>query len=263
MKIAHYTKIHAFKSILKSRVLKASHYSTLNDVAEIKIAIERIRRQFRSISQRDAFDNNFFPALGDDFYITSFSLHESDNNGLLSMWRAYAGQDGCAIIFDYHKYDNHLRDKIGFEECQICTVFEPVEYDRETVKWNSIFQKFENNIDVFLSKRKVDNSTIENLMNLLLLLKHSGFQEEKEVRVGVLRNLPAPPGVQNLIKKPLGCENKQVDFPFYFDLVEKIIVSPGQKQEENYQRLCNIKKEINELSRVEIVKSDIPFIWSK
>lgn len=119
---AHYTNADTAFKIIKNQEIWLRNISVMNDYREFEHGKEFLAKLIKESEEgkalKQAFDNiapkifettfsnfeNWAPYIKDDFYISCFSEYEgknSDDIGKLSMWRAYGGNSGVAIIFKY------------------------------------------------------------------------------------------------------------------------------------------------------------------
>ena len=116
--LAHYTSIGALENILKTDEVWFSNPLFMNDLEEMRFGINEGTRLFlqsqmvesacaspaRAATLRHAYThyfNEFDQKQALDVYVFCLSQHDQKNNdGILSMWRAYGGQgNGAAIVF--------------------------------------------------------------------------------------------------------------------------------------------------------------------
>jgi hypothetical protein len=126
--------------------------------------------------------NSLAPRLKSDTFITSFSMHnvEEDTLGRLSMWRAYGGSNGVALVVNGGPF---LRPNDALNAYTSPVVY----FDRSQfdVEFGSFIKRLDENAD-FLKQCGEDN-VFEYIFNTfryaILCTKHPGFKEEKEWRV--------------------------------------------------------------------------------
>lgn len=126
--------------------------------------------------------NTWLPGIRRDTFITCVSEHSNDEDqlGRLSMWRAYGGQTGVALV---------LNGAVMFIESDALAVYSsPVAYfdsdafGAEVVK---VAKNIESEVDYI---RSLDREMVKNIIfNMfrfaVLCTKHPGFHEEQEWRV--------------------------------------------------------------------------------
>lgn len=224
-KLFHYTSVDAFRNILKTQTLWASHYKTLNDKSELthfenfisdgigKILPElkrhfpgnylttdneEIKRELVRILYSDpVIQRNWRKHF--DPYITSFCTHEYPDqgemnyvreNGLLSQWISYGGTAGCMIVFDTRKINALLNQES--EEYLINTDIFKVVYMKNTDVKIDEFPEFYNILLKMCKstiKQDIDKETFRRFLyesvNIKERLKHVAFSAENEVRMSV------------------------------------------------------------------------------
>lgn len=116
-RLVHYTRADAAINILKSKSIWMRKASCMNDFMEVQHGLECLAEAYRGEAGADlkATLNGIFngitgdlerlfdgwqPFLRRDTYVTCFSEHlnEEDDLGRLSMWRAYGGTTGVALV---------------------------------------------------------------------------------------------------------------------------------------------------------------------
>ena len=148
-----------------------------------------------NVMQSFLFGDESKPAMGIPF-VTSFTTHHEEyhcQNGMLSQWRGYGGDQGVAIVFDTAQLENLLRSEYGRFEYLCCSIADAVYYDKE-LNLEDRFPKLFDALKCF-SKDVVDglnddekalrnsNALVSKLLPAVGRLKHWAFLEEKECRV--------------------------------------------------------------------------------
>lgn len=110
----HYTSFDAFRKIMESEIVRATHYSELNDTSEIIMAQEILARSLLETDDSSTHRNTI-PSLLDqvarfgrgelDPFLFSLSV-ERDS---LYQWRAYCPDGGIAIGFKGEDLAEHFR----------------------------------------------------------------------------------------------------------------------------------------------------------
>ncbi len=195
----HYCGADALRLILSQKRLWATHFGYLNDSGEISRGIEIARGVMRELEDKaiDSRSRQFFESihiqLSEKFarhiYLVCFSA-AADR---LSQWRAYADDGrGYAIGFDFSKLLERAAPSGR-------TVWGQVVYDDAM---------FIQSIRDYVSKHAPatgtaietdDQAFIEANANLIswgllhaaVMFKHKGFEEEQEVRIAFVSNLPS------------------------------------------------------------------------
>jgi hypothetical protein len=214
--------------------------------------------------------NAWLPEIRGNTYITCVSEHSPDEDptGRLSMWRAYGGEAGVALV---------LNGAVMFSETDVLHAYSsPVAYLGRD-EFATDFQEVARNIEGEASYiRTLDRKAVKNLLfNMLrfavLCTKHPGFKEEREWRVvaspamhpsefllpsvEVVRGTP-----QTVLKIDLKNHPGQGLFGLALpELLDRIIIGPCEFPQvifEAFRRLLN-DAEVPEPS-AKIFVSDIP-----
>lgn len=198
-RLVHYTSADAAYKILTGRQIWLRNAPLMNDFSEIahglrcvlaawespggkalQEMLERIRSGLRN-ELAELFDGHA-ENLRYDTYLTSLSEHSDheDNLGRLSMWRAYGGTTGVALIL------NSTPFVISTDAMKVYSA--PVTYadENDFVVW---FQAWAGKIVVNENAiSKLDPEIVRNILFLMFRIfamctKHPGFSEEREWRV--------------------------------------------------------------------------------
>jgi uncharacterized protein YukE len=195
----HYTSAEALFSVLKSRKWRLRNARLMNDFSEIQHGLSCLQSAWNSEAgiefqkwidlqwpQLNAdlvnlFDGHAF-GIQNRTFITSLSEHEDDEDrfGRLSMWRAYGGKSGVAIV---------LNPAIFASETEEMAVFSaPVLYEEpESFKiWFAAWAAQLESQSEVLSELPLEEAKgwlFYCFRLFCLCIKHPGFKEEKEWRV--------------------------------------------------------------------------------
>jgi hypothetical protein len=172
---------------------------TMNDYMEVDHGLECLRSAFQSESGKafDAALNACFPSLAEEIkslfdawvpgirrntFITCVSEHSADEDdlGSLSMWRAYGGRTGVALV---------LNGGVMFRESDALGAYaSPVAYMNSADFGNQFAQVAEaihSEVEFVrtLGREGLRNTVVHVLRFAALCTKHPGFSEEREWRV--------------------------------------------------------------------------------
>lgn len=198
-RFVYYTTADTAVALLKGRQVWMRSTTAMNDYMEVDHGFECLRAAYHdepgkafngaldasfpglADEVRDLF-NAWLPQIRYDTYITCVSEHmpAEDQHGRLSMWRAYGGQTGVAIVFNGGVLFR-ATDALG-------AYSSPVAY-RTSAEFASDFAAIADRIAAATTYiRTVDRDTVKNFaFNMLrfavLCTKHPGFHEEREWRV--------------------------------------------------------------------------------
>jgi len=198
-RFVYYTTADVAYSILKNKEIWMRNAMTMNDYMEIEHGLDCLATAYNS-KPGEAFRaclNACFPSVAEeiqdlfnswvawirrDTYITCVSEHEPDEdiNGRLSMWRAYGGRSGVALVFN---------NAVMFLQSNALAAYaSPVAYfDPEAVgaELNKVAKAIESDMDFVcqLQRDGLKNVVFHTLRFAALCTKHPGFREEREWRV--------------------------------------------------------------------------------
>lgn len=319
-RLYHYTTWKSLLEILESQKLWATHYKFLNDYTElvlfknklISILYPIVLEQYKRLAKKDSwleqriqseggikynaehdtkvFVNSQYRGIynvtGDEIYISSFcGEHEEkfiNDNGLLSQWRAYGTDGGCALVFNTKKLEElcHLEcSNYLYKHMDILSV---IYSDDEKTFREEMSEDLkilaEDTIKMF-SPDSCQNEDVEtflqgynSFLRCITRFKHKGFKEENEVRIVAIpyqdlsNNKEKEWGTKDQ-KERLFRDRDGLCIPYIelFDSnistlpIEKIIIGPHKDKELRAKTLeIKLRK-----TKIEIVCSDIPYVGSK
>ena len=287
-KLHHYTARSGLEGIVRSNTLWATRYRDLNDSEEIvhlKLPLaQALAPRFDTIIERrnppsqlrelydstggstklakDLVDSLYgatfegigFTAL--EAFVVSFCTHANDQpyeqeNGLLSQWRGYSGQDGYCLLFDTPSLCAHLGREFDSRYWAYLQM-DAVRYAIDGVALDTHFPNLgavaANSLQEFFDGVPVPELGVVDFLTGATLLKHQGFREEREVRIVAIpgtaelreQALIEQPDFRDLAlpeirKRPDGVrhyiplfEGSDARLP-----IERIIVGPSRRQADN------------------------------
>jgi len=215
-RFVYYTTTETAYLILKNREIWLRNTSVMNDYMEINHGLNCIVNSYRSsIGQefeaaldkcfsgisgeiRDLF-NSWIPIIKQETYVISVSEHAAadDEFGRLSMWRAYGGNAGVALVFNGGVM-SRPSDALG-------AYSSPVAYlnsDGVAAELTKIKNAILENVEYVrsLGREGLKHAIFEAFRFAAICTKHPAFLEEKEWRVvstKVLHDNPRlPPHVE-------------------------------------------------------------------
>ena len=253
-RFVHYTSAEAGLSIIENHEIWMREKSAMNDYLEAKYG-ERLL--FNSPSREKFVNalNGVFPNALEEInfhlgitlgqadigvYISCFSEHRDseDLNGRLSMWRAYGGDTGVAIVFN---------NKLFFNPgAKVWIYASPVEYLDQEQYDNKLNEITSNILGETKFLRSLGNEEFSMIVSqalhfAILCIKHPGFSEEEEWRVltiptihdvedFLIPHVACIKGVPQTIykiplknRKELNLENIEVS-----ELVDRVIIGPSE-----------------------------------
>lgn len=195
----HYTSAAVAVSIIKNKQIWMRNAMTMNDFSEVQYGLDLLFAAYRGkvgelfkeslesvfpgvCSKFEKTFDSLHSSLKRDTYLTCFSRHRVKENGLgrLSMWRAYGGQNGVALVVN--------SDVFSLRTNSLGAYSSPVLYANQLVfdKWfGQVAENIQRENAFFRRRGEVDfQNRIFNLCRFAVLCtKHPGFAEEEEWRV--------------------------------------------------------------------------------
>jgi len=198
-RLVHYTSAEVAVSILKNREVWMRNATTMNDYMEVEHGIECLHHAYKGEAGqlfKKVLDENFpgaaaeietrfnawLPELRRDTYLTCVSEHHDseDTYGRLSMWRAYGGKTGVALVLNsapFYSETNVLKaysSPVAYlDEAQFASHFAEVVAGMASA--TDLIQQ--------IGREQIFRLTFNMLRFAVLCTKHPGFQEEQEWRV--------------------------------------------------------------------------------
>ena len=198
-RFVYYTTAHTAFLILREREIWMRNTMTMNDFMEVEHGIECLREVYRSAPGRafEAAVDQCFPGLADevrqlfnawipsirrDTFVACVSEHlpDEDNHGRLSMWRAYGGKAGVALVMN--------SDAILAESDALAAYSSPVSY-MEASELGAEMERIAATVSVnrdfvqSFGRDRLKTAAFHLLRFAAVCTKHPGFKEEREWRV--------------------------------------------------------------------------------
>ena len=198
MKLAHYTSADAAYAIIDKEKIWMRRATAMNDFREIEYGRYVLENTLSSEDGHNyqKFIQSLFPNYKFDIleelrnihtmalsetYINCLSEHmpEEDTIGRLSMWRAYGGQTGVAII---------VKPAAIQTQAAVGVISSPVYYPKEDTIKDQIIQQIKSISSYIDFIKHLEADFFYQIMRTCLKLamisiKHRGFQEEREWRI--------------------------------------------------------------------------------
>jgi hypothetical protein len=199
-RFVHYTSAEVAVSIIRNARVWMRNATTMNDFMEVEHGLFVLARAYNGDPGKSVFRpaidavfpgssdwlkeffNSWQPSLKTETYLTCVSEHHDDEDtlGRLSMWRAYGGRSGVALVLrpDAFQLNSHALNAYS----------SPVIYPTQS-EFDTLFLEVAGNIvrerDFLQSLGKeLFQQTLFNMCRYAALCtKHPGFKEEKEWRV--------------------------------------------------------------------------------
>ncbi|HCH93742.1 MAG TPA: hypothetical protein DFK13_02535 [Erythrobacter sp.] len=198
-RLVHYTSAENAFKIISGQQVWLRNTQLMNDYSEMRHGLECLRSAWNSpagVALQEWLEanwqgirieientlNDHATSMTDDTYMICLSEHDDDEDkyGRLSMWRAYGGRAGVALV---------LNTTTFLSETDAMAVYSmPVVY-RDQDQFVAWFQTWSASImDVGEAITKIDRQLILNhffyaFRSFVLATKHPGFKEEREWRV--------------------------------------------------------------------------------
>lgn len=285
-RFVHYTTAATAFQIIKNEEVWMRKSSIMNDFMEVEHGLECLRCGFNTEHSKSVLQdldgrfqgitnriiemfNDWTPHFQTDTYLACISEHNPDEDvtGRLSMWRAYGGRNGVAIV---------MNNKPFFAESEIGAFTAPVSYlslHEFIEEFELIMTNLRNNIDriSMFSEDQIFGLLFSILRFNALCTKHKGFHEEKEWRIIyspkfesskiITTNIEIISGVpQSVCKIPLHNvpEVNFVDVEVS-QLVDRIIIGPTEFPGVTREAFVSILKDRGMSdSHKRVIISDIP-----
>lgn len=267
-RFVHYTSAPVALSIIKKREIWMRKVSCMNDYMEIRHGIDLLIENWNNDHGRklQTFLDENYPGIVKEItdlfdgwqrdmqfstYITCVSKHHEDEDqiGRLSMWRAYGGNSGVALV---------IKGSPFFRTESVINVFStPVAY----VDKNGFATEFSRTVEGILKNanvvidlgREAIRAYVFNFLHFAALgSKHPGFREEEEWRViyapkmytsdfvekgiEVIRDEP-----QTVYKLPLTNNDKLgIDSIDLDDILDRVIIGPSENGHAVYEAFVDL-----------------------
>jgi len=197
-RFVHYTSADTAMRIIRAEEVWLRNANCMNDFSEIEYGFDCLNHAFKSRRElfKELFDisfdnfsaelewsfNEWLPHFRADTYIACLSEHEADEDeiGRLSMWRAYGGDSGVAVVMNSTAFLSPS-DALG-------AYTSPVAYlskEQFLEKFDEVLLNIKSNSVIVneMGKYAVLNTMLEAFRAAVLCTKHPGFREEREWRI--------------------------------------------------------------------------------
>jgi hypothetical protein len=254
-RLVHYSSAEAAMSMITNREVWLRNTTCMNDFTEVDHGLTSLANAYRSpqgVEWQAWFDSNFDNvckeaanvfdkwqgAFREGAYVACLSEHDAseDELGRLSMWRAYGGVSGVALVLNPQPF-YAVTDALE-------TYSSPVRY-ASTENLAADFEKMtaglEQERDLLLSIGR--DAMLGHLFNIFkwaaLSIKHPGFHEEREWRIAHVPALATSPNVvsevrsvrgmpQTVYKLPLRPFEKEGFSTAVPDILDRVIIGPTE-----------------------------------
>ncbi|MEH6718885.1 MAG: DUF2971 domain-containing protein [Aurantimonas endophytica] len=198
-RFVHYTTAEAAFSVIRNREVWMRKSAVMNDFSETEHGLRCLAYAYNSengqrfkalldslfpnlTTEVEEIFNSHIPHFRWETYLTCMSEHEDgeDTLGRLSMWRAYAGTTGVAVVMNPMVFLTPSDALRAYSN--------PVAYltpEQFKAEFDNITDAIEKNADFVrsLGKDNVLANVFAMLRSAVLCTKHPGFHEEREWRI--------------------------------------------------------------------------------
>lgn len=200
-RFAYYTNAETARRILANEEIWMRDTYDMNDAMEIEYGFDCLHRAFGDAALKSRFMavlddcaddladevlqrfDNWSPHLKTHTFIACVSKHRSCENhhGRLSMWRAYGGRSGVALILNAEAMLKIPSQALG-------TYSSPVAYmtaSQVRKELRAVVRNMEDARELLcsLGRERVRDNVLSMLHFAVLCIKHPGFHEEREWRI--------------------------------------------------------------------------------
>ncbi len=287
-RFVHYTSAAVAASIIQRREIWLRNSQFMNDYSEIRHGIETLKAAYQGAAGDsfrkflDSIHAGFSENFANEFnlylrqielgtYVVCLSEHDADEDtsGRLSMWRAYGGNCGVAIVLKVGSLFRASPD--GFN------VFStPVFYGND-IEFQGEFEKFVGglveNVDYLkeLGRERLQQSLFQSFHFVVIATKNKAFQEEREWRVvhsptlfpsdhvsKIVENCRGEP--QIIYKLPLTSKSHDLQIGLGLgEILDKIIIGPCENPLAIWEALVHLLNEEGiEDAEQKVFASNIP-----
>lgn len=267
-RFVHYTSAEVAVSIIQNKSIWMRNAMTMNDFSEVEHGLKCVREAWKSdVGTRlqraiDAIHEGVSEAAAKQFdqwqpdmrhgtYLTCVSEHppEEDEHGRLSMWRAYGGRSGIALVMNVEPFAATTDELKAYSS--------PVFYATAAdflVRMANMAAQLEQNADALraLTPDSLQANVFTALRFAALCTKHPAFKEEREWRVVYSPNLAQSPLIKPAVKAIRGIPQIVQSIPLVNDpdngmhgadipsLIHRVIIGPTEDVGAVYDAFCSI-----------------------
>jgi hypothetical protein len=276
IRFVYYTRAETATSILKNRQIWMRKSMCMNDFSEVDYGLQCLIEAVRSndVGKRflSALDS-LFEGLGleiiklfdswtwhlrTDSYFTCVSEHkiEEDILGRLSMWRAYGGMNGVALVMNNAAFQADAPSDV------LKIYASPVAYlesNRFSEEFGKVITNIENESEFLRQqgRQEIGNRIFRMLAFAAVCTKHPGFKEELEWRVihcpwwqnspHVVKEVEVVGGTPQLVSKiPLKDIPEEglsgITIPA---LIDRIIIGPNKYPLPTYEAFVRLLTDVD------------------
>ena len=271
LRFVHYTSAAVAMSIILEKEVWLRNASVMNDFSEVEYGLGLLLQAYASPSGRslkslidDKFSgisaqlerafNSWLNHFKTETYITCLSEHslEEDDTGRLSMWRAYGGNTGVALVLNGRPF--------ATSDATLGAYSSPVSYLSDTEfqsKFDTLVGLIEKGANhwAVLSSDVLLKFIFTAFRFAIVCTKHPGFHEEKEWRVIYAPTLQPSSIIRKGVKSIDGSPQVYYRLPLIHapeqglynadipSLLERIIIGPNRFPGATWAAFVNILEE--------------------
>lgn len=258
-KLAHYTSAKVALSIIENKTIWLNNVQYMNDYSEIEIGHQLLLDFYNNATGTELkgvleeistgctkkleFNyNNISPKLMNTYALClTEHLPDEDKYGRLSMWRAYAANNGVALVFNRPMF---LEESLNTSAMTIPMFYFDQEKFCDTV--HEFTKILNDNKDMLKQASGFNEYIFKKFLITVLSMKHKGFQEEREWRILCNSSIyMSPPneilkekrvevnGAPRIIKTLNFADVQYKNIKFNMnDLIYKVIIGPSNNAEQ-------------------------------
>ena len=258
-KLAHYTSAKVGLSIIENKTIWLNNVQYMNDYSEIEIGHQLLLDFYNNATGTELkgvleeistgctkkleFNyNNISPKLMNTYALClTEHLPDEDKYGRLSMWRAYAANNGVALVFNRPMF---LEESFNTSAMTIPMFYFDQEKFCDTV--HEFTKILNDNKDMLKQASGFNEYIFKKFLITVLSMKHKGFQEEREWRILCNSSIyMSPPneilkekrvevnGAPRIIKTLNFADVQYKNIKFNMnDLIYKVIIGPSNNAEQ-------------------------------
>lgn len=286
-RLVHYTSADVAVSILRNREVWMRNSTTMSDFMEVEHGFQCLNHAYRgepgalfkkvldsifpgSVKELEERFNAWLPGIRSDTYLTCVSEHldTEDSHGRLSMWRAYGGKTGVALVLNAAPF---------YAETNALKAYSSAVAYWDSSNFSREFLAIANGMQLApdllrnLGKERVFSLAFTMFRFAVLCTKHPGFHEEREWRVVYSPTMEASEMIAPSIEVVGGTPQRVYKIPLRNapeaglrgmeipEILDRIIIGPTQYPGAIYQAFFTLLQDAG-VSNPEnrIVMSDIP-----
>ena len=258
-KLAHYTSAKVALSIIENKTIWLNNVQYMNDYSEIEIGHQLLLDFYNNATGTELkgvleeistgctkkleFNyNNISPKLMNTYALClTEHLPDEDKYGRLSMWRAYAANNGVALVFNRPMF---LEESLNTSAMTIHMFYFDQEKFCDTV--HEFTKILNDNKDMLKQASGFNEYIFKKFLITVLSMKHKGFQEEREWRILCNSSIYMRPpneilkekrvevnGTPRIIKTLNFADVQYKNIKFNMnDLIYKVIIGPSNNAEQ-------------------------------